>query len=82
MDGKTRRIHFWMKGLPDKDKQRFAINWHIPHSLFNVACMIYPGGADRLQNVDWYAIYKTRDLGTWSHGGPAYPHAFNREVDR
>jgi len=73
---KTERIHQWMKDLPDDQKQRFAINWKIPHSLFNVACGMYPGGGDELQNIDWYQIYKSDDLGVWSHGGPVYVCSF------
>ena len=69
---KTAEIHEWMKSLDDDQKMRFAINWHIPHTLFNVACKIYPGGAAELQNVEWYTIFKTHDLGTWSHGGRVY----------
>ena len=72
----THEVHEWMKSLPDNQKQRFAINWKIPHSLFNVACSIHPGGADALQGIDWYAIFKSRDLGTWEHGGPVYPISF------
>lgn len=70
MDERTKAVHGWMKGLNDDDKKRFAINWRIPHSLFNVAC-IYRS-VDELQGIDWFAIYNTRDLGTWSHGGRVY----------
>ena len=69
---KTERIHQWMKDLPDDQKIRFAINWSIPHSVFNVACSMYPGGYEELQNVDWNKIHKSKDLGRWSHGGAAY----------
>jgi len=48
----------------------------MPHSVFNVACKFYPGGGPALQNVDFYEIYKSKDLGTFSHGGKAYPQAF------
>jgi len=65
---KTEAVHNWMKSLGNHNKMRFAINWRIPHSLFNVACSI-KGGVDDLQGVDWYKIYKSRDLGTWDHGG-------------
>ena len=67
---KTLYVHDWMKNLDDYNKQRFAINWRMPHSLFNVACQIFPGKGDTLQGVDWYSIYKSRDMGLWSHGGP------------
>lgn len=67
-DVKTKEIHEWMKSLDDSNKQRFAINWNIPHSIFNVACSM-KGGYETLQNIDWYKIYKTGDLGNWSHGG-------------
>lgn len=69
---KTERVHQWMKNLPDDQKQRFAINWKMPHALFNTACNFYPGGQDELQNIDWDKIFKTGDLGGWSHGGPVY----------
>lgn len=67
---KTKNVHQWMKNLDDSKKMRFAINWRIPHSLFNVASKMYPGGYMALQNIDWYKIFETRDLGNWSHGGP------------
>ena len=73
----TDRMHERMKALDDDKKQRFAINWRIPHSLFNVACSIWPDEQNTtLQGVDWDRIYKTRDLGVWSHGGRVYPQAF------
>ena len=66
---KTKKVHAWMKSLNDDQKMRFALNWRIPHSLFNVACKMYDGGANALQDVDWYSIHKSRDMGTFSHGG-------------
>lgn len=69
MNKKTKEIHDWMKSLDDDKKMRFAINWRIPHTLFNVACKMYKGEVEELQNVDWHSIYKSKDLGTWSHGG-------------
>jgi hypothetical protein len=68
-ENKTEKIHTWMKNLTDDQKQRFAINWKIPHSLFSVACNIYPGGYEELQDIDWYKIFNSRDMGVWSHGG-------------
>jgi len=74
---KTRIIHEMMKALPDDQKMRFAINWRIPHSLFNVAAGVWPHLVDTdLQQVDWNEIHKSRDLGTWSHGGPVYVQSF------
>jgi len=63
----TAEIHEWMKGLEDGQKQVFAINWKIPHTLFNIACRYYDPMT--IQKVDWYSIHKSRDLGNWSHGG-------------
>lgn len=73
---KTALIHLWIKLLADDKKQRFAINWKTPHSLFNVAYNLFPGGGAALQNVDWFKIFKSRDLGTWEHGGPVFPQSF------
>lgn len=73
---KTNQVHDWMKSLPDDQKQRFAINWKIPHTLFNVACAI-KGGSDELQGIDWYSIYNSRDIGVWSHGGPVIVLSFS-----
>lgn len=72
MATKTAMVHNWMKSLSDYQKQRFALNWKIPHSLFNVACGMYPGGQDALQNVDWDKIHKSKDMGGWRHGGKVY----------
>lgn len=68
---KTKQIHNWMKNLDDHNKMKFAINWRIPHTLFNVAFGI-KRGHEELQNVDWYKIHKSRDLGEWSHGGKVF----------
>jgi hypothetical protein len=59
-----------MKSLDDKGKMAFALNWKIPHTLFNVACKRYPGDPDDLQRISWFQIFKARDMGVWSHGGP------------
>ena len=65
----TNKVHEWLKNLNDDIKLRFAINWKMPHTLFNISCKFYPGGGDKLQNVNWYEIYKSKDMGNWSHGG-------------
>jgi hypothetical protein len=64
---KTKAIHERMKALDDDSKMRFAINWRIPHSVFNVASVVFHG--EDLQNIDWYSIHNSRDMGVWSHGG-------------
>ena len=69
---RTAKIHAWMRGLDDDSKSRFAINWHIPHSLFNVASRVYKGNPSDIQGIDWFKIFKSRDLGNWSHGGTVY----------
>ena len=69
---KTEKIHAWMRALDDDSKMRFAINWRIPHSLFNVASRVYEGDPSDLQGIDWFKIFKSRDLGNWSHGGAVY----------
>lgn len=70
MDSKTTEVHEWMKSLSDDDKMRFALNWRIPHSVFNVACGLRD--ASELQNISWYEIHKSKDMGNWSHGGKVY----------
>ena len=73
---KTETVHNWLKSLDDDTKLRFAINWKMPHSLFNVACELYPGGGDALQDVDWFKIFQSSDLGVWSHGGQVICQSF------
>ena len=63
---KTKAIHDWMLQSDDATKMRLSLNWNIPHSIFNVACM-YHDSAD-LQEIDWYEIYKSRDLGKFLNG--------------
>lgn len=65
-DAKTQEIHEWMKSLNDHDKARFAINWNMPHTLFNIACKFKP--SEELQNVNWFKIFKSRDIGYWENG--------------
>jgi len=59
-----------------RQKTRFAINWKIPGTLFNIAADLYPGGAAELQRVEWHLIFNSYDLGVWSHGGRVYPQSF------
>lgn len=63
----TESMKEWMKAQSDDTKQLYAINWRIPHTLFNVSCRFFDSG--QIQGIDWFSIYKERDLGTWSHGG-------------
>ena len=78
MTDKTHAMHERMKALPDDLKMKFAIKWRIPHSLFNVAATIWPTEVETtLQGIDWYSIYKSRDMGAWSHGGPVIVQGFS-----
>jgi len=69
---KTQKIVNWMQSLDDNSKLRFAINWRMPHTLFNVASGLYKGDKDDLQGVNWYSIFKNKSQFTWSHGGGVY----------
>lgn len=62
----THRVFKMMCELPDEHKMMFAINWRIPHTLFNVASKLFPN--EDLQNIDWFAIYNHRSLGRWENG--------------
>ena len=70
IETRTNLFHQWLKNLDDDTKQRYAINWKIPHTLFNVSCKFFDYMT--IQNIDWFKIYKSRDLGNWSHGGKVY----------
>ncbi len=61
----TERFHEWMKNAEDGIKQWYAINWKIPHTLFNISCKFF--NYMDLQKIDWYKIYKSRDLGRWEN---------------
>jgi hypothetical protein len=63
----TEEFHKWLKIQDDQIKMRFAINWRIPHSVFNVACLFLK--CEDLQGIDWYKIHKSCDLGNWSNAG-------------
>jgi hypothetical protein len=64
---RTEQVHEWLKSLDDGTKTWFAINWKIPHTLFNLSCKFI--NPRQLQCVNWYKIHKSRDMGTFSHGG-------------
>lgn len=66
----TKQFSNWLKNSSDDIKQRFAINWKIPHTLFNIACKFH--NCDDLQDINWFKIYQARDLGNWSHGGKVF----------
>lgn len=67
----TAEFIVWLQSQDDDTKLRFAINWRIPHSIFNVACKFHD--PDTIQGIDWYHIYKNKsELFTWSHGGAMY----------
>lgn len=57
----------WLHGQNDDTKQLYAINWRMPHTLFNVSCRFF--SQETLQNIDWYRIFK-KGVGRFSHGGP------------
>ena len=63
----TEQFLEWLRNADDGIKMHFAINWKIPHTLFNVACKFHRH--ENLQGIDWYTIYKNFDIGNWSHGG-------------
>lgn len=65
METRTERFHEWMKNASDDIKIRYAINWHIPHTLFNVSCKFF--NSMDLQDIDWYTIYKSHDVGIWEN---------------
>ena len=61
----------WLQAQNDTTKQRFALNWGIPHSIFNVACKFF--NASDIQGINWFRIYKNKsNYFTWSHGGQIY----------
>lgn len=62
---RTKIFHNWMKNSGDDVKRRYAINWTMPHTLFNVSCNFFKG--EDIQNIDWESIHNSRDLGKWSN---------------
>ena len=74
-DVKTYQTMQWMKAMTDDQKQVYAINWKMPHTLFNVSCKYK--NADELQGIDWHYLYKNGDMGNWSHGGKVYVQSFS-----
>lgn len=65
-DKRTELLHNYLKTLNDDLKMKYAINWVIPHRLFTITCRLI--GSDNLQNIDWYKIFKSKDIGYWSNG--------------
>jgi hypothetical protein len=60
----TEDFKAWLLSQDDTTKLKFAINWSIAHSVFNVACN-YIESAE-LQEIDWYDIYKSKgELIVW-----------------
>lgn len=64
---RTEKFHEWLKNAPDDIKIRYAINWSIPHSLFNVSCKFFD--SKDIQGINWFKIFESKDIGTWSHKG-------------
>ena len=62
----TKSMKEWLKNSSDDVKLLYAINWRIPHTLFNISCRFFD--SSDLQKVSWFEIFKEKDLGTWSHG--------------
>lgn len=67
IETRTERFHEWMKNSCDNVKIRYAINWRMPHTLFNISSSIFD--SKNIQKIDWYKIFKSKDMGVWSHGG-------------
>jgi hypothetical protein len=61
---RTELFHDWIKNQNDHIKLAYRINWRIPHSLFNISCKYFDGAL--LQNINWFEIHKTNDIGKWS----------------
>lgn len=64
---RTVLFHNWMKNQSDSIKISYAINWKIPHTLFNVFCNYFK--ESEIQNIEWFTIFKSRDTGRWSNQG-------------
>jgi hypothetical protein len=64
---RTQVVKEWIATLPDNEKTFFAINWAIPHSVFNVTCKFL--SSTYLQGIDWFTIHRSRELGCYQHGG-------------
>jgi len=64
---KTELFHRWMKNSPDATKRRFANNWTMPHSLFNIASKLFKSNC--IQGINWHKIYSSRDIGNWVGNG-------------
>lgn len=67
----TQEIHNWMKNANDYVKMRYAVNWRLPHSLFNVSCKFF--NPDCIQDIDWFKIFQSFDLGYWENGNKVTP---------
>ena len=67
IETRTELFHTWLKRQSDDIKQRYAINWRMAHTLFNISCKFFD--SKDIQNIDFYKIYKSKDMGVWSHGG-------------
>jgi len=65
---RTEKFHNWLKNeAPDDVKIRYALNWRMPHSLFNVSCKHFE--SKDIRGIDWFKIFKSKDIGAWSHKG-------------
>jgi len=64
---KTESMHQWIKDSPDAVKERFANNWTMPHSLFNIASKLFKSNC--IQGINWHKIYSSRDIGNWVGNG-------------
>lgn len=67
----TQEFIDWLTTAEDDVKMRFALNWRMPHSIFNVASDYHD--VLELQDVNWYRVHKSRDLGKWSNGNKVIP---------
>ena len=61
---RTELFHTLLKSQDDDTRFRYALNWRIPHSLFNMSCKFFDH--TEIQNIDWYKIHKSKDLGRWN----------------
>ena len=65
IETRTELFHTWMKNASDSIKSRYALNWRMPHSLFNLSCKLV--NSKDIQNIDWFKIYKSKDMGVWEN---------------
>ncbi len=58
---RTQALIDWMQKAPNDIRMRFALNWTMPHSIFNILSTLVESSL--IQNIyNYYQVFKSKEI--------------------